>query len=272
MLAAMSDATVVARTLSTSQCTRGVVWEEPCAGPSLHSDTVHIWRIRIGDHACGEMRFAQLLDARERARAARFYSPPDRTRYVVSHGALRVLLAQYCEMSPEQLHFNVGGYGKPYLGGAHSQISFNLSHSGDIALVAIARERAVGVDVERRAPDLECLELAEQFFSTAERAELRSLPREDLLAGFFTAWTRKEAYLKATGVGIAFGLDHFDVSLAPTVPPMLRADRRCHQAMGQWAIHDATPCEGYSGAIVAAGLDWKAEFRTFRAELAVFWC
>jgi phosphopantetheine--protein transferase-like protein len=121
-------------------------------------------------------------------------------------------VAGYVGAAPESLEFTAGDHGKPALAdsspGRASGVEFNLSHSDDLALVAVARGRAVGVDVERWSPETEHLELAERFFSPAERDALRALAgsREQVIAGFFAAWSRKEAYLKATGTGLAGGL------------------------------------------------------------------
>ena len=189
--------------------------------------------------------------------SARFYRDVHRRRYVAAHGALRVVLGAYLDAAPETLEFELAEHGKPSLrepfdrGGA--RVEFNLSHSADLALVAVAQDHPVGVDVERWS-EVEHLELAERFFSSAERDALRRLAgvTEDLDAGFFAAWTRKEAYLKATGHGIARGLHHFDVTLAPGVEAALLADRLDATATERWTVRSIVPAEGYSGAVVAA--------------------
>jgi 4'-phosphopantetheinyl transferase len=123
-----------------------------------------------------------------------------RRRFVAAHAALRLILGAYLDLAPDALAFALGEHGKPSLrqpldpDGA--RLEFNLAHSGDLALVAVARDHPVGVDVERWS-EVEHLELAERFFSRTERDALRALASvaEQLDAGFFAAWTRKEAYL-----------------------------------------------------------------------------
>jgi len=133
-------------------------------------------------------------------------------------------------------------------------VEFNLSHSDDLALVAVARAHQLGVDLERWSEGVEHLELAERFFSPAERDALRALAHApDLVeAGFFAAWTRKEAYLKATGHGISRGLHHFDVTLAPGEPAQLLADRLDPEATARWSLIALEPAPGFSAALVVA--------------------
>jgi 4'-phosphopantetheinyl transferase len=132
-------------------------------------------------------------------------------------------------------------------------LEFNLSHSADLALVAVAWERPVGVDLEQWKREMDHLALAERFFSPAERASLRALSerRDDLVHGFFSAWSRKEAYLKARGEGVTRGLHHFDVSLSPEEPARLLADR-LDSAIDHWHMRSIVPEPGFSAAIVAA--------------------
>lgn len=226
-------------------------WRPP-PHPPLSAGEVHVWRIALD--AAPEPHVA-LLSADERQRAARFLRDEHRRRYVVAHAGLRLVLAGYLDVAPEDLAFDVAEHGKPSLrplAASHAGLEFNLSHSAEIALVAVARDRVVGVDVERWS-EVEHLELAERFFSNAEREALRALDgaAEQLDAGFFAAWTRKEAYLKATGAGIVHGLHHFDVTLAPDAEAALLADRLDASATEHWTMCALVPAEGYSGALVA---------------------
>lgn len=169
---------------------------------------------------------------------------------------LRRLLGAYGDVSPDALEFVAGEHGKPSLAGAAAGrgLEFNLAHSGEIALVAIARGRAVGVDVERWDPGIDHRDLAERFFSPGEREALADLAgsADRLAEGFCSAWSRKEAYLKATGAGITRGLQHFDVSLAPGQPARLLADRLDAAAVERWVMRGIAPAPGYSAALVVA--------------------
>lgn len=179
--------------------------------------------------------------------------------YVVAHGGLRHVLAGYTGIKPGALAFDVGAAGKPSLAIPNSDkhepaIEFNLSHSGHVVLIAVARGRAVGVDVERWDRQVEHVSLAEHFFSPYERDALRQLSgdSEALNEGFFNAWSRKEAYLKALGAGIAQGLHHFDVSLRPGEPAALLADRNDSAATMRWEMMSLDVGHEYSAALVAA--------------------
>ena len=233
-----------------------------CRSPyvALGPHTAHVWRIALDDATLVE-RYWPLLDAEEQGRARRFHRELHRTRYVIAHGALRRILAGYVGDAPQTLEFVTGAHGKPSLRTDASQrndsaprVEFNLSHSDDLALVAVAHDRPIGVDVERWSEEVEHLELAERFFSPAERLALRALAhdRRRLVQGFFAAWSRKEAYLKATGAGITRGLHHFDVTLTPDEPARLVADRLDASAPERWMMTSLVPSDGYSAAVVVA--------------------
>ena len=227
---------------------------DPRPHPPLGAHDVHVWRVPLDDETRVESYWA-LLDDEERRRATRFVRDVHRRRFIAAHGALRTILAGYLDARPTALAFVTGEHGKPALRDVTGRppVEFNLSHSDDLALVAVARAHPVGVDLERWS-EVEHLELAERFFSPGERSALRALAHAPHLveAGFFAAWTRKEAYLKATGQGITRGLHHFDVALAPGEPARLLADRLDDQATARWAMFALDPAPGYSAALVVA--------------------
>ena len=172
--------------------------------PPLEPHMAHVWRVPLDDVSQLEA-YLPTLSAEEQARADRFFRDVHRRRFVIAHGALRRILADYLDVMPGVLEFVTGEHGKPALtpiaGPQPAAVEFNLSHSGDLALVAVTRANPVGVDVEQWDEGVECMELAERFFSPNERRALRALAKapNHVVAGFFAAWTRKEAYLKATG-------------------------------------------------------------------------
>lgn len=227
-------------------------WRAPPALP-LGATSVHVWRIslRVGDPAA----LLPFLSPDEAVRASRFIFERDANAFIIAHAMLRRILAEYLSVVPQSLAFITGPFGKPAISGPPDAggLEFNLSHSGDLALVAVSRGSPLGVDIERLDARIEHLELAEQFFSPAERAALRSLPADEARTqGFFNAWTRKEAYLKATGHGITRGLHHFDVTLAPSEPAALLADRLDPLAVRRWRMAALSPGAGYAAAIVVA--------------------
>ena len=223
--------------------------------PFLGADEVHLWRVRLDPPAVAHDAW-ELLSDEERGRARRFFQEHHRRRFVAAHAGLRRILGGYIACPARELRFTVGPHGKPSIGRSATSgrmLEFNLSHSADLAVIAVAWERPVGVDLERWKREMNHLELAERFFSPGERASLRVLAdrHDDLVHGFFAAWSRKEAYLKARGEGVTRGLHHFDVTLAPGEPARLVADR-LDSAVDRWRMRSFVPGPGYSGAIVVA--------------------
>ena len=196
---------------------------------------MHVWRIPLDDDARVES-YRSLLSDEERRRAARFVRDLHRRRFIAAHGALRSILAGYVGTEPAALHFVSGEHGKPALRDPTGRppVEFNLSHSDDLALVAVARAHAVGVDLERWSGGRGASGARRAVLLPGRTGALRALAHAPISieAGFFAAWTRKEAYLKATGHGITRGLHHFDVALAPGDPARLIADRLDDDADG----------------------------------------
>jgi 4'-phosphopantetheinyl transferase len=228
-------------------------WDKPPARLNLAADEVHVWHAEL-DPWVGELPWLMsLLSPDERVRAERFCFPKDRQHFIVCRGLLRVLLSRYLTVAPQQLSFAYGRWGKPALAGHEPErrICFNLSHSQGAALYAVTRGRAVGVDLEqmRPLPDLE--QLVHRFFSPRECAVIDALPPAQKPGAFFKGWTRKEAYLKATGEGLS-GLDRVEVSLAPGEPAKLLRAGSSAKATERWALHEPTVAPGYAAALVVA--------------------
>ncbi len=159
-------------------------------------------------------RLAELqasLSEDERLRAGRFVLELHRRRFAAARGTLRELLARELGEAPRALCFEYGPHGKPRLRGA--ELFFNVSHSQDRALYALARGRELGVDIEALREDLDHEAIATRFFSTSEREALRLVTAAERASAFFSIWTRKEAFVKLLGGGLAIALDSFDVSL-----------------------------------------------------------
>jgi 4'-phosphopantetheinyl transferase len=164
-----------------------------------------------------------LLDGEERTRAERFLRPVDRARFIASHAALRVALGAALGVAPEAVRFSRDEAGRPYLAGPEGAgLDFNLSHSGDIALIGLARGGRIGVDVEVRRPLPDALRIARAHFAPDEVSALAALPPQHGEAAFFGLWTRKEAVVKALGAGLSLPLDRFSVSVPPAPPWVLR--------------------------------------------------
>jgi 4'-phosphopantetheinyl transferase len=211
------------------------VWMEPDARPKLVDGALHIWQVKL-DRSEDELgAMAALLSTDERDRAARFHFTRDREHYIAGRGILRNILARYLDQPARELLFNYGLRGKPVLSGAPLQ--FNLAHSGGVAVIALSRDRSVGIDIEqiRVVPRWEGI--TNSFFSATEREAIQSVPSFDRLFAFFTCWTRKEAYLKATGDGIGVPLDSFDVSVIPDSLPRLLRVQDAPEETSRWHFH-----------------------------------
>lgn len=241
--------------------TGAALWRRPPNRPALPADDVHVWRVALGldDGAVGPLA-ARLADD-ERARAERFKFPRHRRRYVVARARLREILGRYLDVPPEHLAFRYGAHGKPALDaeavGRVPDLAFNLSHTGDVAVVALARGRAVGVDVEavRALPDADAI--AARFFSAAEVEVYRALPEPDRPAAFFACWTRKEAFVKAVGDGLTYGLDAFDAAVRPEDGPALLRVRGADARAAGWDARDVPAGPGLAAAVAASRPGWR---------------
>jgi len=179
-------------------------------GPTAVDDReVHIWEVFLG----GTGACLDWLTDKERRRAERFHFERDRHRWVIAHTALRGILSRYLGRAPELLRFAAAIDGKPFLvtDEGPSAIRFNLTHSGDLALVAIARFE-VGIDAEHTGRAIDWASLATEVFSPRERAERLPGPGRDHCLTFFDLWTLKEAYLKGRGCGLAIPLQSFELT------------------------------------------------------------
>jgi 4'-phosphopantetheinyl transferase len=226
---------------------------------ALPEDEVHLWRIDLDAVGGDESRWQEVLSADELARAARFHFSRDRQRFVASRAFLRRILSGYLEASPQGLCFSYSKKEKPFLGPAHagSNVMFNVSHSGGIALFAFTRRREIGVDVEQVRHDSDLEAIARRFFSAHEQAQLAALPAEGKGEAFFRCWTRKEAYIKATGDGLSLPLSQFDVSLAAGEKDALLATRPDGAEAGRWLLREVPGGSGYIAAVCVRGRDWK---------------
>lgn len=212
---------------------------------------VAVWRVPLDPTRAPEAgALAELSDA-ERARAALFATDQLRNRWFCAHVALRRILAAALDVAPASISYSTAAAGKPFIAQpAANGLEFNLSDSGDIALIAVSRCGPVGVDVEECRPKPDLLALAEGFFAEEERAALRALPSAEQAAAFYRIWARKEAFIKAIGLGLGFGLQRCAVSIEPDAPRLLRIDPD-PRVLGAWQLMDAPVPDGYAGALVA---------------------
>jgi 4'-phosphopantetheinyl transferase len=215
--------------------------------PPLAADEVHVWC--AGPESCASAdRFRCVLTADEHERVQRFVSPAARQQFVLARGLLRTLLGHYLDRPPQEIAFTHGPAGKPMLAEG-PRLHFNISHSHGFVLAAFSGVGEVGVDVEKVRLFSDEMELAHRFFAPAEAAALAALEGEQRRHAFFHVWTRKEAFLKATGQGIAFGLERFEVSVPPDDPARICRIDGSPEPAQQWSLRTLTPAAEYVGTL-----------------------
>jgi 4'-phosphopantetheinyl transferase len=224
-------------------------WSRGPSPPAFPSGRVDIWRVFL-DKSPKASCEASVLCPDEIARASRFHFEKDRIHFTRCRCALRRILADYLAIAPSEIRFEYLTSGKPQLAADQNPraLQFNVSHSADIALIAVSSKR-LGVDVEKIRGDVDVDALAERFFSLRERAGLRSLPDHLRVPGFFACWTRKEAFLKATGDGLFFPLEDFSVTTHPDHAPELEEIRGNMEAGKLWSLSDLHVIDGYRAAV-----------------------
>lgn len=212
---------------------------------------LHVWRVPLFATNHDMSRLDECLAPDEIERAARFVFARDRNRFVAARGSLRQILAQYMGRQPQEVQFSYGQYGKPELALPQQdpRIQFNLSHSGEWALVAVARGFPVGVDIEQVCPEFATAELAAHVFSPDEQAAVAATPPQQRVAAFYKCWTSKEAYIKGLGDGLGIPLAEFDVCVRPDRPTRLLRPYHGAGNRGAWSLHDLDPGPGYAAAL-----------------------
>jgi 4'-phosphopantetheinyl transferase len=230
--------------------------ENPVTNPPRLSDaSVHVWCCSLDDPPLSHEQLLGVLTADERDRSERYVFTRDSVRSVASRGLLRWLLGAQLSVRPREVNLGIGQWGKPELARQHesSGLSFNLAHSDEMVVFALTLHHEIGVDLERLRPMPEATDVATRFFARAEVEALRALPAERVEEAFFVGWTRKEAYVKARGVGLALPLDEFEVRL--DVGPgsgQLSIPADPTQA-AHWSLYDLRPARDLLGSVAVSG-------------------
>lgn len=215
--------------------------------PQLAGRDIHVWPVHLVAPEDATSSLCSLLSADERSRAARIQHAETLQAFTLCRGVLRLLLGNYLGVDPASLEFTYTAFGKPVLVTA-GNVSFNVSHSGTLALLAFANGLEIGIDIERMTA-IEIETLAKRFFSGEECEELIALPPAERQRAFFRCWTRKEAYIKAIGTGMSTDLFSFRVSLRPGEPArLLHISKEAGKAHG-WTLHDVSCGSDYEAAL-----------------------
>lgn len=224
----------------------------PCnpTPPPIGPGEAHVLAAALDVSPDRHQQLVETLSPAERERAARFRFPQHASRWSTSRGVLREILGRYLGMAANSVQFSSDVHGKPILAASIAQQSmqFNLSHSGGVALYALS-SMAIGVDVEEARDFADMRSVAHSHFSIAENAALSQLPTASYGSGFYACWTRKEAYLKARGVGLLIPLDGFDVAVTPGRPVAILRVKGDAGASRRWSLFHLDPAPGYVGAV-----------------------
>jgi len=235
-------------------------WLAPSGSCSLSDTDVHIWRCWLDQPAWRVQQLAQTLSADEWVRANRFHFEIDGARFIAGRSVLRSILGHYLGIEPGQVQLCYGRHGKPCLHEAlnAAMIRFSVAHSHQLAVYAFACAREIGIDLEYARPMTRVQEIAAGFMSAREIALLSKLPMGQQQEAFYLCWTRKEAYIKATGIGLDQPLERFEVSLLPGEPARLLNVEGNPSETHRWSLQSLRPAPGYVATLAIEGQDWHA--------------
>ena len=236
--------------------------------PDMAPGNVHIWWVDLNLPDVFVQQLWLILSDDERKRAQRFYFERDRRRFVAARGTLRLVLGHYLRHPPDTIQFCYEPAGKPYLSpsGSESTINFNVSHSGEAALIGLCQDERVGIDIEFKNRDHATLAVARHFFAPEEIAALENLPADARCDAFYRIWAMKESYIKGRGEGVSLGLDTFAVSLACEQPSALLRSSEGESELKRWRFWAVDVGENYAASLAVEGAGerrlsfWRAAF------------
>ena len=217
------------------------------------SDDVHIWLCNLNQQLAGADDLWETLSPDERQRAGSFRFKLLSQRYIAAHGFLRLILTKYLQTEPANIIIETDALGKPFITPRSNQpdVHFNLSHSGAFSLAAFRLGVPLGIDIEWMRPLEDLGRIAGHYFAAQEVQALAALPFAEQLAGFYACWTRKEAFIKATGLGLSQSLDRFAVSLKPDEPVRILSIDNDPEPASRWSLLDIPVPDGYRAALAS---------------------
>lgn len=219
----------------------------------------HVWRINLQVNAPVPAACQNSLSAEEKTRADRFYFERHGRRFIVARGALRNLVGRYVGLPAAEVEFESTGNGKPFICHPKTPMRFNLSHSGDLCVIAFSAASELGVDIEASERRVEALEIAKRFFTPEEHAEIQETEESKRLETFLRFWTAKEAVMKATGLGLRLEPAAIGVELEPLRIVSLRAD-----LPSAWTLQAFDPAPGYIGTLAVEATIQRFRFLEWR--------
>jgi 4'-phosphopantetheinyl transferase len=236
---------------------------QPLPQLGLSPGELHIWfsSYKVDAETLAILR--EFLSQDEHTRAERFHFPVLRDRFVIGRGAVRMILAHYLGKDPAGLEFAYERYGKPFLSKPRTNLHFNLSHSGDLMVIALCLDQPIGVDIEKEDPHFPVMEIAARFFCESEQRALAQLEGESRWRAFFQIWTAKEAVLKANSLGLSFEPSKVEVALSPL--RLTRIEESEGADKSRWHLTALTLEAGYSGALAVTMEPSRMLFRNWLA-------
>ena len=227
---------------------------------TIGPDVVDVWSWRLDVPPPDLDMPRALLSPDECARAGRFVHARDMHRFIVARGGMRLILARYLGLSPQSIRFSYTENGKPYVSESGTAlVHFNLTHSADLAMLAVSDRYELGIDIEEMRVLKE--DIAKWFFSRSECETLNALPPEDYLDGFYRCWTRKEAFVKAHGAGLSLPLDSFDMIFDRLNESRLHRFEGHPDAPANWAVLELAVPVNFAGAVVASTGGHRVQLR-----------
>ncbi len=227
-------------------------WNLPRKEIVLANNEIHIWLCNLNIPNKNISNLEKILSRKELDKADKFHFPKDRNSFVVSRASLKIILSKYINVEPTAVNFVYNKYGKPFLDIKNdTNISFNLSHSGNFCLIGITKNNKIGVDIEKINKDFSSLEIAKNYFSEKEYLALTKLPSNERGKAFFYCWTRKEAFIKAEGKGLSIPLDSFDVTISEEEAKITRITNKIN--IDDWKLYNIKVNDEYCAAIASSG-------------------
>ena len=192
-------------------------WFNQQSDKPLADNEVHIWVSFLNLHQAKLKHLYPLLSDVEKERSERFKFFKHRKLFIASHGFLHSVLAYYIDTPAGDIQFTQGDNGKPFLIESQNQnnIQFNMSHSNNMAILAICKNHQLGIDIEYKDRKADWLGISKRFFTQNEQDALFALPEAQQKDAFYQVWTRKEAHMKVTGEGLRLSPSQFEVSVPP---------------------------------------------------------
>jgi 4'-phosphopantetheinyl transferase len=220
---------------------------------------IHVWRIDL--NCAATPASASLLSPDERERAARLLVEDKRAQFVAGRGVLRRVLGQYLGVAPQALVFAYGPHGKPTLrnDGSAAELAFNFSHSANLALIGVARAGTIGIDIEHRGRHISVAPFARHILSASEAATLARRPQARHRQVLLATWTRKEAYLKALGVGLSRPMTGFTTGIAEDGATVVRELEDAGGKPQPWAFIPLAAHPDYLACLAVPGRDWTVQ-------------